>query len=54
MTDHKYLLGILAENKSVHVVKTSKIQWWATTILANDYTLSYKLGKKHANAEGLS
>lgn len=54
LTDHKPLLGLLGENKGIPVMAAARIQRWALTLEAYDYTLAYKEGSKHANADGLS
>ena len=54
MTDHKPLLGLLGENKGIPMMAAARIQRWALTLEAYDYTLAYKEGSKHANADALS
>ena len=33
---------------------SARIQWWALTLSAYTYTIQYKAGKDHANADVLS
>ena len=54
MTDHKPLLGILAENKSIPIMAASRIQRWAIIMSAYDYNLTHKSGKENCNADCLS
>ena len=45
---------IFDEAKAVPLMATAQIQQWALTLSAYMYTIQYKAGKDHANAEGLS
>ena len=54
VTDHKPLLGLLGENKGIPQMAAARMQRWALTLAAYDYTLEYKEGSKHGNADALS
>ena len=61
---HQYLLGRpftilsdhkpLAENKGIPTLASARIQRWALTLSAYNYTIEYKARKSHSNADGLS
>ena len=42
------------EAKAVPFMATAQIQQWALTLSAYKYTIQYKAGKDHANADGPS
>ena len=51
VTDHKPLLGLLSETTPIPVMAAARIQQWALILAAYDYTLLYRSGKSHANAD---
>ena len=53
-SDHKPLMYIFDESKAVPLMASARIQRWALTLSAYTYTIQYKAGKDHANADGLS
>ena len=53
-SDHKPLMGILAENKQIPAMTAARLQWWALILASYDYTLVYRPGKENGNADGLS
>ena len=53
-TDHKPLLGLFKESRSVPAQASARIQRWALTLAAYEYTLTYKNSGAHANADALS
>ena len=54
ITDHKPLLGLLGELKSIPVQASARIQRWALTLTAYEYTFSYRASEKHTNADAMS
>lgn len=52
-TDHKPLLGLLKEDKRVPELSAARIQRWALTLAAYEYTLVYREGQRNY-ADGLS
>ena len=50
----KPLMYIFDEAKAVPLMASARIQRWALTLSAYTYTIQYKAGKDHANADGLS
>ena len=54
LTDHKPLQGIYGETKGIPQMASARIQRWALTLSAYDYTLRYKAGSTHQNADALS
>lgn len=54
ITDHKPLLGLFGELKAIPPMASGRIQRWALTLSAYDYTLVHKAGKDHGNADALS
>ena len=54
MTDHKPLLGLLSETVPIPVMAAARIQQWALILAAYDYTLLYRSGRSHANADCMS
>ena len=54
MTDHKPLLGLFRENKAIPVLASARVQRWALLLSSYNYTLIYKPGSKHNNADALS
>ena len=53
-TDHRPLQHILAEDKPVPTLASARIQRWALTLSAYNYTISYKPGSQLGNADLLS
>lgn len=54
LTDHKPLLGLLAENKAIPSMAAARIQRWAITLSAYNYTLKYRPGSLNSNADFFS
>lgn len=54
VTDHKPLLSLFSEMKAVPQMASLRIQRWAVTLRAYEYTIMYKEGKHHNNADALS
>ncbi|GFS26157.1 polyprotein [Elysia marginata] len=52
-TDHKPLLGLFGEHKSLPEHASPRVQRWAITLAAYDYELKYKPGSE-MSADGLS
>ena len=53
-TDHKPLLGLFGENKSLPERASPRILRWAIMLQAYTYTLKHKKGKDNGHADGLS
>ena len=53
-TDHKPLTHIFKESKAMSTMASGRIQRWALTLGAYDYTIQHRDGKHHANADALS
>ena len=53
-SDHRPLEHLFSENKSIPTLASARIQHWALTLSAYDYSISYKPGEKHANTDLLS
>ncbi len=54
VTDHKPLLSLFSEMRAVPQMASPRIQRWAVTLRAYEYTIVYKEGKYHCNADALS
>ena len=54
LSDHKPLQHLFSESRPVPPMASARIQRWALILGAYDYTISYKPGSKHANADSLS
>ena len=54
MSDHKPLKHLLNENSTIPQMASSRIQRWALTLSAYQYSILYKPGDTHSNADGLS
>ena len=52
-TDHKPLLGLLDEDKSIPVQASARIQRWALTLEMYQYQLKFKTSNQNANADAL-
>ena len=53
-TDHKPLTHIFKESKATPTMASGRVQRWPLTLGAYDYTIQYREGKQHANADALS
>ena len=53
-SDHKPLQHIFDENRPVPTMSSARIQRWALMLSAYNYTIEYKPGSQHANADLLS
>jgi hypothetical protein len=53
-TDHKPLTSLLNEAKAIPTVASPRVMRWALTLSAYEYTIQYREGKAHANADALS
>ena len=53
-TDHKPLTHILKESRATPTMASGRVQRWALTLGAYDYTIQHREGKHHANADALS
>ena len=54
LSDHKPLQHLFSESKAIPHMASARIQRWALTLSAYDYSIMYKAGKDHANADVLS
>ena len=54
VTDHKPLLSLFSEMRAVPQMASPRIQRWAVTLRAYEYTIVYKEGNFHNNADALS
>ena len=54
VSDHKPLQYLLNENKAIPVMASARLQRWALTLSAYQYTIAYRPGENIANADGLS
>ena len=50
-SDHKPLQHIFDENRPVPTMSSARIQRWALTVSAYNYTIEYKPRSQHANAD---
>lgn len=53
LTDHRSLTSILSPLKSIPSMAAARMQRWALLLSAHDYTIEYRKGSLHANADGL-
>ncbi len=53
-TDHKPLMSLFSEHKSIPSMASARIQRWALTLSAYQYRIVYRAGKENANADALS
>ena len=53
-SDHEPLMFIFDESKTIPAMASARIQRWALTLSGYSYTIRYKAGKEHANADALS
>ena len=54
VTDHKPLLTLFNERRAIPPQASARIQRWALTLSAYEYTLACKSTTEHSNADGLS
>lgn len=54
LTDHKPLERVFHPDKMIPPMAAARIQRWALTLSAYDYTIQYKEGSQNANADALS
>ena len=54
VTDHKPLLTLLHEHRSIPTTTSNRIQRWALTLSMYDYSISFKPSTSHSNADALS
>ena len=54
ISDHKPLQHLLDGAKGVPTLASARMQRWALTLSAYNYTFEYKPGASHGNADGLS
>ena len=54
ISDHKPLLSLFSHTRSIPQMASARILRWALTLSAYQYTISFKSGKTHSNADGLS
>uniref|UniRef100_A0A8C7WYD7 Reverse transcriptase RNase H-like domain-containing protein n=1 Tax=Oryzias sinensis TaxID=183150 RepID=A0A8C7WYD7_9TELE len=54
LTDHRPLTSILNPLKSIPSMAAARMQRWALLLSAHEYTIEYRKGEAHANADGLS
>ena len=53
-TDHKPLESLFNEKKATPSMAAARIQHWALTLAAYNYTIKYKPGIEHGNADAVS
>ena len=53
-SDHKPLQHRLGERKGIPVMASARVQRWALTMIAYNYTVQYVPGKDNSNADGFS
>ena len=53
-TDHKPLTHIFSESRAIPAMASGRIQRWALTLGAYNYTIQYKEGRENANSDALS
>ena len=53
-SDHKPLQHIFSESRPIPAMASARIQRWALTLSAYDYSIVYRPGEQHANADLLS
>jgi len=54
ITDHKPLLSIFHPAKGIPVATAARLQRWALTLMAYNYSIIYKRSSEHTNADALS
>ncbi|XP_029551127.1 uncharacterized protein K02A2.6-like [Salmo trutta] len=53
-TDHKPLMSLFSESRCIPPMASARLQRWALTLSAYQYTIVYRAGKDNANADALS
>ena len=54
VTDHKPLLSLFKEHKAIPQQASGRIQRWALTLAAYEYTIAFRSTAAHSNADALS
>ncbi|KAL6471846.1 hypothetical protein MHYP_G00204960 [Metynnis hypsauchen] len=54
VTDHKPLISLFSEMRAIPQMTSPRIQRWAVTLAAYEYTIIYKVGRDHTNTYALS
>lgn len=54
VTDHQPLTSIFAPNKAVPAIAAARLQRWAVLLSSFNYSIEYKKGSDHCNADALS
>ena len=54
ITDHKLLVSLFNEHRSVPAHASARIQRWALTLAMYEYTIAFKPTKSHGNADAMS
>ena len=54
VTDHKPLISLFSEIRAIPQMASPRLQRWAVTLAAYEYTIVYKVGRDHANVDALS
>ena len=54
VTDHKPLISLFSEMRAIPQMASPRIQRWAVTLAAYEYTIVYKVGRDNTNADALS
>ena len=54
ISDHKPLQYLFGENKPIPALASARIKRWALILSAHDYTIEYRPGQQHGNADVLS
>ena len=54
VTDLKPLISLFSEMRVIPQMSSPRIQRWAVTLAAYEYTIVYKVGRDHANTDALS
>ena len=54
ITEHKPLLTLINESEAVRLQASGRIQHWALTLAAYEYTLLWCPAKQHENADAIS
>ena len=53
-SDHKPLQRLLDNTRAIPQLASARLQRWSLILSAYDYTILYRSGEKHANADSLS
>ncbi|KFD64802.1 hypothetical protein M514_23014 [Trichuris suis] len=54
LTDHKPLVSIFSPSKALPLMTAQRLQRWAIAFMAYSFSIEYKCGKQHNNADALS